>query len=257
LARADGTDAFTAGSPLHRERTQVATALVDFCGNDLSAAALALALPKRSADEDLALNRALFDAPVTAALDRYAGTVYEALDAPRLTAAGRQRAMESVLVFSGLFGVLRAGEQVPAYRLPVAASVPTIGALTPFWRAALAAELPEALDGHLLVDLRSSDYAAMWRPTGTLRDQLVAVRVVTEQPDGRLAVVSYPSKHGKGLLARALLARRGRVTSADHVAQAWTDAGGRDATIHPDGRVELLTEWITPPARPGYSRRQP
>jgi uncharacterized protein len=232
------------GSPLTESRELVARALVAFCGADPLEAARALALPARSADADLAANRALFQAPIAPALDRYAGTVYEGLDAASLTTAGRRRAMESVLIFSGLFGVLRADEAIPAYRLPVGAVLPNVGALTPFWRSMLLREpggLRDRLGDELIVDLRSTDYSAMWRATGSMRDQVVVVRVVSEQPDGRLAVISYPSKHGKGRLARALLSSRARITSAAQVANAWTAAGGRDAIAAPGGGLDLLT----------------
>lgn len=229
------------GARLQRSRARVASALVDFCRGDPDTAARVLALPARSADADLAANRTVLEAPTMLALDRYAGTVYDGLAAATLTAAARRRAMESVLVFSGLFGVLRADERVPAYRLPVAATLPPLGALTPFWRAALAREMPQLLGDGLVLDLRSSDYAAMWRATGSVRDQIVVVRILSEQPDGRLAVISYPSKHGKGRLARAVLSSRARIGSVSQLADLWMAAGGRDATARPGGRLDLVT----------------
>jgi uncharacterized protein len=245
-AGAAGVDETVAGARpvLAEPRAQVAAALVEFCRGNPATAADVLALPARSAASDLAANCAIFDAPTMVALDRYAGIVYDGLDAATLTAAGRRRALESVLVFSGLFGVLRGHERIPVYRLPVAATLPAIGALTPFWRSALPPDMDSVLGDGLIVDLRSSDYRAMWRPTGSIRDRVVSVRVVTEQPGGRLAVISYVSKHGKGRLARALLSSRARITAPEHVAQRWTDAGGRDAIIGPGGAIDLVTPHV-------------
>jgi hypothetical protein len=232
-------------SPLTEARATVATALVDFCRRDPAGAVRSLALPARSSAADLAMNQAVADGPRRAALDRYAGTVYEGFDVTTLTAAGRRRALESVLIFSGLFGVLRADEQIPAYRLPVAAVLPTVGALTPYWRAALWNEMDHLLGDGLVVDLRSSDYAAMWRPAGPVREQVLSIRIVTEQPNGRLAVISYPSKYGKGRLARALVSSRARITSPDDVADRWMDAGGRDVIVGPGGRLDLVSTPVT------------
>ncbi len=234
------------GSPFAPHRFEVARALVEFCRRDPASAATALALPARSSASDLAANGEVMIAPVRPAIDRYTGTVYDGLDAATLTTAARRRALDSVLIFSGLFGVLRASEPIPLYRLPVAADVPPIGPLTPYWRAALASELAALTGGELVIDLRSGNYTAMWKPPAALREQVLSIRIVTEQPGGRLAVVSYPSKFGKGRLARALLARRGRVTSAADVAQAWTDAGERDAIVRADGGLDLVTAWVTP-----------
>ncbi len=230
-----------------RTALRLAAALVDFCEREPIAAAEALALPTRSADADLAANRAILESATRPALDRYAGTVYEGLDAAHLSAAARRKALDSVLIFSGLFGVLGPAKLVPVYRLPVAASVPPIGGLTPYWRTVLAEQMAALIGDELVIDLRSGDYRAMWRPGAAQRDQVLNIRIVSEQPDGRLAVVSYPSKFGKGRLTRALLARRGRVTSAAHVAQAWTDAGERDAIERSDGGLDLVTAWVTPP----------
>jgi uncharacterized protein len=232
-------------SPLAQSRATVASALVDFCHRDPAGAARSLVLPPRSESADLAMNRAVSDAPRRAALDRYAGTVYEGFDVATLTTAGRRRALESVLIFSGLFGVLRADEPIPAYRLPVAATLPTVGALTPYWRAVLRAEMDQLLDDSLIIDLRSGDYAAMWRPAAAVRDQVVPIRIVSEQPSGRLAVISYPSKYGKGRLARALVSSRARITAPDDVADRWMDAGGRDVIVGPGGRLDLLSSPVT------------
>ncbi len=52
------------------------------------------------------------------ALDRYAGIVYDGLFLQPLSEAARAVADREVLIFSGLFGVLRGGDPVPAYRVP-------------------------------------------------------------------------------------------------------------------------------------------
>jgi cytoplasmic iron level regulating protein YaaA (DUF328/UPF0246 family) len=228
-----GDDAISAARPA------VLAALVDFCGGDADGAARALALPARSAAADLATNVAVGNSPTMPALDRYAGTVYEGLDARTLTPAARRRALDSILIFSGLFGVSRADEPVPAYRLPVSATVPGIGALTPYWRERLPGPLTELIGADLVVDLRSTDYAGMWRPAGDQREQLITVRILNTLPSGALSVVSYPSKHGKGRLARALVSSRKRITTAAHVVDAWLTAGGVDAVVLP-GRLDLI-----------------
>ncbi|MGI8881904.1 MAG: peroxide stress protein YaaA [Jatrophihabitans sp.] len=226
-------------TPLGVARRRILTALAEFCRTD--AAAAALALPARSAADELAANRAVRRSPTTAALDRYAGTVYLGLDAGTLSAAGRRKALESVLVFSGLFGVLSAAEPVPVYRLPVSAVLPPVGPLTRYWRSVLATELPALLGDGLIVDLRSSDYTAMWRPAGELRERTVQVRILSELPHRSPAVVSYPSKLGKGRLARALLARRTPARTVADVLGAWAAAGERDGVELTPGKLELLS----------------
>jgi cytoplasmic iron level regulating protein YaaA (DUF328/UPF0246 family) len=72
------------------------------------------------------------------------------------------------------------------------------------WRKALDQVVRDALGGGLLVDLRSSTYAAFWRPAPDLAPRVATVRVLHEA-DGRRQVVSHFNKATKGRLVRALL----------------------------------------------------
>ncbi len=202
-------------------------------------AATVLALPARSAAKELAANRTVGESPTMPALDRYAGIVYEGLDAESLSRAARTRAEESILVFSGLWGVVRGGELIPDYRLAAATSLPRLGVMASYWRPVLEQVLPELLGDGLVVDLRSSDYAAMWRPGPPLRERVVAVRVLSARPGLPPAVISYPSKLGKGRLARALLGRRTAPARAAHVIDAWLTVGGTSGMVTAAG-IDLI-----------------
>jgi hypothetical protein len=73
-----------------------------------------------------------------------------------------------------------------------------------------------------VVDLRSSTYAAFWRPPAELARRVVTVRVLHEVK-GRRQVVSHFNKATKGRLVRAVL------------------EDGRDART-PSGFAGLLTD---------------
>lgn len=203
------------------------------------AAARALLLPPTAAEEALAANRRILSAATMPALQRYSGVVYEGLAQARLSEGARAAADRDVLIFSGLFGVLRGSDPIPAYRVPAKASLPGIGVLSTFWRRHLGRLMapllgPARREQGLVVDLRSSDYAAMWQPGrgDDSASRLLSVRVLSAKPDGTLGVISYNSKLAKGKLAAALLERRatgGSVESPDDVAEAWTSIGGKDA----------------------------
>ena len=111
-----------------------------------------------------------------------------------------------VLVISALWGAIRFGDRVPAYRLSMGTALPDVGRLASFWKPQLNAALAAAAEGELLVDCRSSTYAAAWTPPPA---QTVAVNVFTEV-NGVRKVVSHFAKHTRGELARHLLTRRGK-----------------------------------------------
>ena len=158
---------------------------------DLRALAFADALTPARAEVLDALDPGLRAAPAAPAARVYTGVLFQALRLAELPAAARRR----VLIFSGLWGVLRPADRIPAYRLPIATKVSGIGPLAAHWRPALRDALP---DRGLVVDLRSGAYAATWAPR---RATVVTVRAFT--PDGR--VVSHMVKATRGRVARVLL----------------------------------------------------
>lgn len=186
-------------------RVRLVAALRASIRSDRAAAAAGLRLPPGKAAAALAADRAVTTAATLPAVERYAGVVYEALDVASLPADARARAASDVVVLSGLWGVLRGGDPVPDYRVPAAAVVPGLGGVTAHWRRPLAAAMVDLVDGRPVLDLRSTDYAAMWAVPPRLSDQVVAVRVLAQRPDGRTAPVSFHAKSVKGLLARQVL----------------------------------------------------
>jgi uncharacterized protein len=168
--------------------------------------ALALLGVGASLKADVERNTRLHAEPAAPAHQVYSGVLYDALGYQSMTAPQRRRADESVLVISALWGALRFADSVPAYRLSMSTALPDVGRLASFWKPQLTDALAAATDGELLVDCRSSTYAAAWTPPPAAT---VAVNVFTEV-NGVRKVVSHFAKHTRGELARHLLTRRGK-----------------------------------------------
>lgn len=150
-------------------------------------------------------NVVLRSAPTLPASRLYTGVLYDALDLSSLDRSAKARAARRLVVISALFGALRPNDKVPSYRLSMDVGLPGVGKLAAGWRPALDLVLPAAAGRGVVVDLRSSTYAAAWRPVGELAERTVAVNVFREQPDGTRSVVSHMAKHTRGLVARWLL----------------------------------------------------
>jgi cytoplasmic iron level regulating protein YaaA (DUF328/UPF0246 family) len=185
--------------------------------------ALALLGVGASLTADVERNTRLHAEPAAPAHQIYSGVLYDALGYGTLTAAQRKKADESVLVISALWGVLRFADRVPAYRLSMGTALPDVGRLASFWKPQLNVALAAATAGELLVDCRSSTYAAAWTPPPP---QTVAVNVFTEV-NGARKVVSHFAKHTRGELARHLLSRRGKAPQTPAqlqkaAAEKWT-----------------------------------
>lgn len=232
-----------AAAALADARGRVTDALLHLVGGPRTAAVEALLLPAGVADAALAANAAVAGSRTLPALRRYAGVVYDGLEFAGLDAAQQRLAGRSTWIFSGLLGIVRGDEPVPDYRVPAKAVLPGVGVAGTFWRPVLDDVVPGLLRRGVIVDLRSSDYAAMWRPRGELAERTVGVRVLSPAPRGGHAVISYTSKLGKGRLAAALVRRVAageKVTGPDDVAAAWLACGGADAVaVH--GGLDLYT----------------
>lgn len=157
-----------------------------------------------SLEPEVRRNTALRTAPALPAGRVYTGVLYDALDLAGLGTAARRRAARSVVVVSALWGALRPGDAVPPYRLSMGTDLPGVGPLAAAWRPALDDVLTDAAGHGVVVDCRSSTYAAAWAPRDGVADRTVAVRVLREH-EGRRSVVSHMAKHTRGLVTRHLL----------------------------------------------------
>ena len=185
----------------------VRTALLDaLTATDVNTLMHELKIPagKRAEAEE---NLSLRTAPVMPAIQRYTGVLYDALDASSLSSD----ALSRLAVGSALFGVVRAGDLIPRYRVSGGSKV---GGKTmkAWWGRSVTDVLGEQ---GFVVDMRSGAYQQLGPVPGAL-----TVRV--EQADtGK--VVSHFNKQYKGELARALAPHD--ATCADDVADIASAAG--------------------------------
>jgi uncharacterized protein len=171
-----------------------------------------------------AVDPGLRAAPAIPAAQLYTGVLYAALGLDDLP-------WDDVLIASALWGVVRPGDRIPAYRLDMGDKPPGIGGLAAYWREPLRAALP---DRGLVLDLRSGAYAAAWRPR---RATHLAVRGFTEAPDGTRTVISHMVKRTRGRLARLVL-QAGGAQRPEEVAEIAT-AGGMRVELS-DGALDVI-----------------
>lgn len=204
-------------------RAGILEALVELCSSDPTRAAAALGLSP--AQLDLVTRNAALPAAATARADRvYSGVLYDHLDLGTLSSSGKRRAGGRVAIGSSLFGLVRPGDRIPAYRLSGDAVLPGVGPVAAVWRGVLGDAVAESLGRGLLVDLRSTTYAAFWRSPAELARQVATVRVLHEV-DGRRRVVSHFNKATKGRLVRDLLEDGRDPTSPRGLAAVLVDLG--------------------------------
>jgi cytoplasmic iron level regulating protein YaaA (DUF328/UPF0246 family) len=236
LPPSEGKTPATGGSPvdpaslwlpsLATARTRVLSRLVAMCRRT-SARSIADSLAVLGLSEgqrgEIVRDAELLEAPAAPASEVYTGVLYEALGVRELDEAAAAWLGERVVVFSGLWGVVRLGDRIPAYRCSVGVTLPApVGGLTAYWKKALKPALDSACAGTPVLDLRSGAYAAMWTPG----PEAAALRVLHERiVDGvpRRSVVSHFNKATKGRLVRALATEQAAPGSVDELVTALRD----------------------------------
>jgi len=176
---------------------------------------------------DIAHNTRLGSAPAVPVADLYTGVLYEALDLPSMDTAARRCANRWLVVVSALFGALRPVDKVPPYRLSMGVNLAGLGPLASVWRAPLASVLPVAAGRGVIVDCRSSTYAAAWVPQGDLAARWVQIRVPG---------ATHMAKHTRGLVAR-------------HLCESGVDA--RTANALERVVAQRFATTLNRPSRPG------
>lgn len=189
---------------------------------------------------EISQNLEIYDAPALAAWQLYEGVLYEAAKFAQIfsygacaqdgqgqgqgnqpqgsgqgqggqsqadQSQGLQRQLEELtLVFSALFGPVRLTDLITPHRLSGSVKLPGQGSVASIWSKALKELLTQQLSGHVVVDLRSSEYGAMYRPTRGSDCLTLNIGVAKVNPaTGKRSVVSHWAKHTRGLLAGALL----------------------------------------------------
>lgn len=208
--------------------TQTRRQLIDDVQNTalLADAAQIFKLGPKNAHE-ISQNLEIYDAPALAAWQLYDGVLYEAAKFAQIFSSGapaqggqqqadqrqadqpqggQQQVEELTLVFSALFGPVRLTDLITPHRLSGSVKLPGQGTVASIWSKPLKELLTQQLSGHVVVDLRSAEYGAMYRPTRGSDCLLLNIGVAKVDPaTGKRSVVSHWAKHTRGLLAGALL----------------------------------------------------
>ena len=192
-------------------------------------------------------NTVLENEPCAPAHRIYSGVLYDALGYATLTPAQQQAAEDAVVVVSALWGAIGFGDAIPAYRLSMGTNLPGCGRLAAFWKSALTEPLGRHSEGRLVVDCRSSTYAAAWQPA----PQNTAAVNVFQLRGGERKVVSHFAKHTRGELARHLLTRGGNAPSTVEELRSAAAEKWEAELVPPAGRKPWQLNLILPEDRQG------
>ncbi len=216
-----------AHAPQLREPREAVRVALEEVSRDEEAAVKALKLGKKNRGERK-YNLELDESGTMPAIERYTGVLYDALGPPEMTSEARAWVDTHVAIQSALFGLIRASDLIPAYRLSASSRLPAIGkALPRIW-----ADPHRDLLTHTsyALDLRSKDYASL-APLDTLGAAAIDyVDVVARREDGEVRALNHFNKAAKGALVRRLAESSAEITNRADLL-AWCDTAGIEMTV--------------------------
>jgi cytoplasmic iron level regulating protein YaaA (DUF328/UPF0246 family) len=200
---------------LDKTRKLLQLALMEICKSPTIAAKALKLGPKQLGEIDVNLD--LTTPKCLPALDRYTGTLYDALKEGGVTSGMRTRASKAVLIQSSLFGLISAGDEIPNYRFSAGSKLPGMN-LKSLWQEAHKA-LWSRFSKEIVIDMRSNSYAELAPVPGHL--VCYTLDVVLEDKKGKRTRLNHFNKQAKGQFVRAALITRPAPKSvADLVAVA-------------------------------------
>jgi cytoplasmic iron level regulating protein YaaA (DUF328/UPF0246 family) len=162
------------------------------------------------------VNAAVATSPTMAAIERYTGVLYGALDAASLDPLQRRRFNRQVRIFSGLWGAVGPSDPIPNYKLKMGATLPGLSPsgttrLSRFWRPGLTEALQDSMKidrQSVLWNLLPNDCADALGPLPPRRQfsvRFFEADAAFDHDPSQLRVVNHWNKLLKGSLVRWLL----------------------------------------------------
>jgi len=230
-----GRFAFRSGefTQLAAARAQVADALAAAVRMPAAAGKL-LGVKGAALERAVAVDRSIKGSPVLPAGERYTGVVWEHLGLDSLRGRARSRAADSILVVSGLLGLVGVDDPVPDYRLKMGASIAPLGKLSRWWRPQLTDALVARVTGGVVLDLLPKEHGDAFERALVASAAKRYVRVEFTKAGGGAA--GHNAKAVKGLVARAavstssakLVATLESFTVSGPVLGKWSGGRARD-----------------------------
>jgi len=141
-------------------------------------------------------NENILSKPTMKAILRYTGVAFDALDYENLDSTSQNYCDENIILFSNLFGVIKASDLIPDYKFKQGAVLENIDVIKEY-----KTKTKEFLDNKLgdeVVDLRAGYYDKFYRPI---------CNIITYKflKDGK--VVSHWAKHYRGLVVKEIASK--------------------------------------------------
>lgn len=219
-------------------RSRMAKALVQLSQRPRSSKKL-LGVKGVALEKAMAENASIKHAPTLPAIERYTGVMYDSIDYQSLNSDAREAFDKSVIIFSGLFGMVRPFDLIPAYKLKMGSTLIRRKTCASVWKPLITKLLGSVGEHGVIWDLLPLEHSAAWNSALVPCKSRIRVKFLERSTDGQMKTVTHLSKLLKGALVR-------------HIVSNSSEAGSPESALelmagfsHPEGyeyRPDLTTE---------------
>jgi cytoplasmic iron level regulating protein YaaA (DUF328/UPF0246 family) len=135
----------------------------------------------------------IFEEPTCKAIERYIGVAYDYLEYSLLDENSQKYIDENTLIFSNLFGVIKANDKLPFYRMKQGKNLPNIE-IDKYYKKEFSKSLDEYLANEVVLDLRAGHYDKFYKPKNYITMKFIK--------NGK--VVSHWAKAYRGIVLREM-----------------------------------------------------
>ena len=199
---------------LNPARLLMMNALIQLSGKPLLAQKM-LGVKGSALEKARTDNAVISSSPTALAIERYTGVMYDSIDYVSLDDSAKKIFDESTIIMSGLFGVLRPFDFIPAYKLKMGAKLRRNKACSTIWKPLVTKALAEITENRVVWDLLPKEHMAAWEPSKIEIRNRFTVKFLEANADGQLRTVNHWSKLLKGALIRHLVSNPEAAGSTD------------------------------------------
>ena len=138
-------------------------------------------------------SKSILTKPTMKAIQRYTGVAFEAINYENISKYEQDYCDENIILFSNLFGPLKANDLIPDYKFKQGSELPNINVIKRY-KEDIKLTLDEYL-GDEIIDLRAGFYDKFYKPSAS---------TITYKFLKNGKVVSHWAKHYRGLLVNSL-----------------------------------------------------
>lgn len=199
---------------LNPTRLRIAKGLAQISGRPRSSKKL-LGVKGAALEKANAENASLEESPILPAIGRYTGVMYDSISFQSLDRTAREAFDRSVVIMSGLFGILQPSDMIPAYKLKMGAALLRHRTCAAIWKPLISSELAATAGYGVIWDLLPGEHRAAWNPLAVPHEARFTVKFAERTAGGQLKTVTHLSKLLKGALLRHLVSNSAEASTTD------------------------------------------